>query len=264
MFWEQYLQTVQNNDPWQIAYRWAYFADKAVSDMDINIERTREYRTVAVDLMEAVDEKNAEMVDWLSEVMEPKTDFSDSSFFNDQYIFEHDPISAKAHNMALTGFSSCLAILSAWNFTHNKSQLWESNKQMSVYPEVINDIESNGYMGAFRQFVLDDIKDQKSSRDGKVPQSKGELSEVTQTIWTYAPDSYDELYWPTPVRPTLDSDFEELRRGINYVFRQKRFNESRPALLELVEAAYSAYKSGDREQGMELISQVQIAYGKMK
>ena len=158
MIWEQYLQTVQNNDPWQIAYRWACFAENAVSDMDINIERTREYRTAAADLMEAVGEKNVEMVDWLSEVMEPKTALADSSFFNDQCIFEHDPVSAKAHNMALTGFSSCLAILSAWNLTQNKSPLWENNKQMSVYPEVINDIDSDGYMEAFRQLVLDESK----------------------------------------------------------------------------------------------------------
>ena len=156
MIWEQYLQTVQNNGPWKIAYRWACFADKAVSDMDINIERTREYQTAAADLVEAVEEKNAEMVDWLAEVIEPKTHDEDSSFFTDQYIFEHDPISAKAHNMALTGFSSGLDILSAWNFTTYKSQFWEDNRQMAVNPEVIKDIGSGGYIGAFRQFVLAD------------------------------------------------------------------------------------------------------------
>jgi len=97
-----------------------------------------------------------------------------------------------------------------------------------------------------------------------VPKSKGELSEVTQSIWTCAPDEYDCMYWPTPDRPTLETDFEELRQGIKHVFRQKRFNESRPRLLELVEDAYSAYKSGNRKHGMELISKIQIMYGQMK
>jgi len=102
------------------------------------------------------------------------------------------------------------------------------------------------------------------NRASYTPKSKGELSEVTQGIWTYAPDEYHDMYWPTPERPTLETDFEELRRGIEHVFRQKRFNESRPKLLELVEHAYSAYKSGDRKHGMKLISKIQIMYGQMK
>jgi len=97
-----------------------------------------------------------------------------------------------------------------------------------------------------------------------VPQGKGELSGVTQEIWTYAPDEYDRVICSIPPRPTMETNFEELRQGIEYVFRQKRFNESRPQLLNLVEAAYQAYKMGDREKGMELISQIQIMQGKMK
>jgi len=97
-----------------------------------------------------------------------------------------------------------------------------------------------------------------------VPQGKGDLSGVTQSIWTYAPDEYEDMYWPTPIRPNMETDFEELRKGIEFVFRQKRFDESRPKLLNLVEEAYQAYKMGDREKGMELISQIQIMQGKMK
>ena len=101
-------------------------------------------------------------------------------------------------------------------------------------------------------------------KDVYVPKSKGELSEVTQSIWTYAPDDYDQVYCSTPPCPTMETDFEELRKGIELVFRQKRFNESRPKLMGLVEKSYIAYKSGDRKKGMELISQIQIMQGKMK
>jgi len=59
-------------------------------------------------------------------------------------------------------------------------------------------------------------------------------------------------------------DFEELRKGIEYVFRQKRFNESRQKLIKLVEESYSAYKLGDRKKGMKIISQIQVLQGKMK
>jgi len=96
-------------------------------------------------------------------------------------------------------------------------------------------------------------------KDIYVPRGKGELSEVTQHIWTYAPDEYD-----CPYGSTMETDFEELRRGIDYVFRQKRFNETRPQIMNLVEEAYEAYKLGDQNKGMDLISQIQIMQGKMK
>lgn len=98
-----------------------------------------------------------------------------------------------------------------------------------------------------------------------VPESKGDLNGVTQQIWTYAPYRYDEVYCPGgPPYPTLESDFDELRKGIAIIFRQKRFDDRRPILLNLVDEAYSAYKSGDRIKGMELINQVQAMTGKMR
>ena len=97
-----------------------------------------------------------------------------------------------------------------------------------------------------------------------VPQSKGELNGVTQNIWTYAPDEYDQAYCYHPPCSSLDSDFDELRQGINIVFRQKRFNDRRPVLLNLVEEAYLAYSRGDRNKGMKLIEQIQAMTGKMK
>jgi len=108
------------------------------------------------------------------------------------------------------------------------------------------------------------INEHLSPKGTYVPKSKSELSEVTQEIWTYAPDEYDDVYCPTPNHPTMETDFEELRKGIEFVFRQKRFNDSRPKLMDLVEQSYEAYKSGDRKKGMELITQVQIMQGKMK
>jgi len=97
-----------------------------------------------------------------------------------------------------------------------------------------------------------------------VPKRKSELSGVTQEIWTYAPDEYDRLDWRMPPLPTMETNYEELRSGIEFVFRQKRFNDKRPELLNLVEESYLAYSSGDRKKGMELISQVQIMMSKMK
>ena len=101
-------------------------------------------------------------------------------------------------------------------------------------------------------------------KDIYVPKRKSELSGVTQEIWTYAPDEYNRLDWRMPPLPTMETNYEELRRGIEFVFRQRRFNDKRPELLCLVEESYLAYSSGDRKKGMELISQVQIMIGKMK
>lgn len=96
------------------------------------------------------------------------------------------------------------------------------------------------------------------------PKSKGEINEVTQHIWTYAPDEYHEAYCPGPPCSSLESDFDELRKGIDIVFRQKRFNERRAILLELVEKSFVAYSSGNRKEGMHLIEQIQAMTGKMK
>ena len=152
--WEEYLKTVADNDPWEIALRWARFAEHAVTHMDSNVARTREYVTVVEDLLEAVESKAGAKVDWLAEVMEPKTSYDDKSFFTDQYIYENDLEASNSHSMAIVGFSSCLAILSAWNLTKYKSQLWEDNKQLSVYPEIIAYISSHGYLHVFQKFVL--------------------------------------------------------------------------------------------------------------
>ena len=97
-----------------------------------------------------------------------------------------------------------------------------------------------------------------------IPNSKAELNEVLQTIWTYAPDEYSDLYWPTPERPTMESDYKVLREGIDIVFKQKRFNDRRQKLKELVEESYNVFLSGDRKSGIEIISQIQIMVGKMK
>ena len=90
MIWEQYLSTVQNNTCWEIALRWGRFANTAVKNMDVKIERTREYQTVANDLMEALKAKDSSTVDWLAEVIEPKTHLDDTSFFTDHHLYEHD------------------------------------------------------------------------------------------------------------------------------------------------------------------------------
>ena len=97
-----------------------------------------------------------------------------------------------------------------------------------------------------------------------IPKTKAELNEVLQEIWTYAPDKFDDIYCSTPPCPTMESDYEELRKGIEIVFRQKRFNDNRPQLMNLVEKSHLAYASGDRKKGMEIISQIQIMIGKMK
>ena len=87
---------------------------------------------------------------------------------------------------------------------------------------------------------------------------------MTQHIWTYAPDRYHEAYCPGPPCSSLESDFDELRKGIDIVFRQKRFNERRAILLELVEKSFFAYSSGNRKEGMHLIEQIQAMTEKMK
>ena len=97
-----------------------------------------------------------------------------------------------------------------------------------------------------------------------VPKTKAELNGVLQEIWTYAPDNFADMYCSTPERPTLESDYEELRQGIEFVFRQKRFNKILVELRKLVDESFLAYKSGENDRGMELIEEVQIMIGKMK
>ena len=154
MIWEQYLSTVQSNAPWEIALRWGRFANTAVENMDVKVERTREYQTVANDLMEALKAKDSSTVDWLAEVIEPKTHLDDTSFFTDHHLYEHDLVFSRAHDMAITGFSSCLAILAAWDFTSYKSQCWEDNKEMSAFPDIIDHIEASNYLTIFQKLVL--------------------------------------------------------------------------------------------------------------
>lgn len=100
--------------------------------------------------------------------------------------------------------------------------------------------------------------------DKWVPKTKAELNEVLQEIWTYAPDEFGTMYCSIPVRPTMDTDYELLRKGIEVVFRQKRFNDSRPHLKNFLEDSYLTFASGNREKGIEMISQIQMMIGKMK
>jgi len=158
MIWEEYLKAVKDNDPWEISYRWAYFAQRAVYKMDSSIARTREYLTVSDDLIEATKLKDPGQVDWVAEVMEPRGDVGDNSFFVDQHRYDHDEAALEAHNMAITGFSSCLAILSAWGITAYRSPLWEDNKEMSTFPEIIEEIDSSGYLPVFKDIILNNRK----------------------------------------------------------------------------------------------------------
>ena len=97
-----------------------------------------------------------------------------------------------------------------------------------------------------------------------IPKRKFELSCVLLEIWRFAPDDFEYISTSVTPKPTMDTDYERLRKGIEFVFRQKRFNESRPRLLELVEESYSAYTSGDKSKGMALISDIMAMMGKMK
>jgi len=100
--------------------------------------------------------------------------------------------------------------------------------------------------------------------DKWVPKTKAELNQILQEIWTYAPDEFETMYCSIPVRPTMETDYELLRKGIEVVFRQKRFNESRPHLKNLLEDSCLTFASGNRKKGIEMISQIQVLIGKMK
>jgi len=98
----------------------------------------------------------------------------------------------------------------------------------------------------------------------EIPKTKAELNEILQEIWTYAPDRFDDIICSIPPRPTMESDYEELRKGVDVVFRQKRFNDRRPELKNLVEESYLAFTAGNKEKGMDIISEIIIMIGKMK
>lgn len=154
MIWRKYLQTVANNDPWEIAFRWASFAKYAVQKMDSNIIRTQDYIIAVNGLLEAIKLKDIEKIDIIAEVMAPKDDMNDESFFIDQYLYQHEPSAEISHNMAITGFLSCLAILAAWDITEYKNQMWEDNKEMSDFPEILDEIESSNYLPVFKKIIL--------------------------------------------------------------------------------------------------------------
>ena len=97
-----------------------------------------------------------------------------------------------------------------------------------------------------------------------VPQRTSDLTGVIQQIWTFAPDRLNEIETFSDRIETLDNLFTELRSGIEFVFRQKRFHASRPELLAVVEAAYGAYLAGDRDAGAKLVWDAQILKGKMR
>ena len=85
MIWDNYLKTVKNNDPWEIAFRWAKFASLAVQNMDSKVARTQEYIRLSNDLLRFTESRNAERVDSIAKSMAPIDDMHDESFFVDQY-----------------------------------------------------------------------------------------------------------------------------------------------------------------------------------
>lgn len=86
------------------------------------------------------------------------------------------------------------------------------------------------------------------------PQTKKEILEVQASVFLFAPDNFSKLpnLLPSEQR-TLESSFEELRRGVDHVYRKPRHDEVRTRLHDLVDASFAEYLAGRVDAGRVLI-----------
>jgi hypothetical protein len=70
----------------------------------------------------------------------------------------------------------------------------------------------------------------------------------------YAPDRFPvEDYLPPEGQMTLERAFEELRAGMRFIDPEVANEQKRGQLTQLLDDAYSAYRSGDERTGAHLL-----------
>ena len=82
------------------------------------------------------------------------------------------------------------------------------------------------------------------------PQTKKEILEVQASVFLFAPDHFiQHAFLAADEQRTLESSFEELRRGVDHVYRKPRQEEPRSRMHDLLNKSYAAYKAGDIDNG---------------
>lgn len=87
----------------------------------------------------------------------------------------------------------------------------------------------------------------------RIPQSRAQLMEIQNEILLFAPDNFwVEWYDELGIEVTFESVMEQLRLGIDHVFRQPRHEAFRAQLHKLADEMYEVFKHGDRGDGQSL------------
>lgn len=82
------------------------------------------------------------------------------------------------------------------------------------------------------------------------PQTKKEILEVQATVFLGAPDNFYQVSnTPPGEERTIESSFDELRRGVDHVYRKPRHAEARPRMHQLLDQSYGEYKAGNVDAG---------------
>jgi hypothetical protein len=86
------------------------------------------------------------------------------------------------------------------------------------------------------------------------PQTKKEVLEVQASVFLCAPDHFLQHSFLTPQEQrTLESSFDELRRGVDHVYRKARRAEALMRMHGLLDQSYAKYAAGRVDEGRVLI-----------